>query len=140
MLCIHTMSYAIQRGASRATSCLEPLLVLLVALAKPLPRQCRPHCSSFLILGPAGWVVLRGDRPDALSLALAYEAAPNVSGDSLVCGKSGRAPGAWATVVAPTAYKVIESDGRAEHGHGGVWQQKFLCRWTEVLREAEQCY
>ncbi len=57
---------------------------------------------------------------------LAYEAAPNVSvsGDSSVLGilESGLAPGAWAMVVAPTAYKVIECDGRAEHGHGGVWQ------------------
>ena len=57
-------------------------------------------------------------------------------GDSLVRGKSGSAPGAWAAVVAPTADKVIECDGRAGHGHGRV-------KWTEarvVLREAEQGY
>jgi hypothetical protein len=43
-------------------------------------------------------------------------------------------------VVAPTAYKAIEHDSRAEHGHGGVWQERFMCKWTEVLREAEQRY
>ena len=61
-------------------------------------------------------------------------------GDSLVRGKSGSVPGAWAAVVAPTAEKVIECDGRAGHGHGGVGQ---VSKWTEarvVLREAEQGY
>ncbi len=100
---------------------------------------CCPHCSNLLVLGPAGWSVLRCDSPDALSLVLAYGAAPNVmvSGDCPIRGKGRRASGAGATVVAPTAYKVIESDGRAEHR---VWQKKFLCKWTEVSREAEQCY
>jgi hypothetical protein len=40
------------------------------------PGPCRPHCPSLLILGPAGWSVLRCDSPDTLSLVLAYEAAP----------------------------------------------------------------
>ena len=87
------------------------------------PGPCRPHCSSRLvILGPSGWSVLRRDSQDALSLVLAYVAAPNMSGDSLIRGKSGRTSGAWATVIEPAAYKVIESDGRAEHGHCRVWQ------------------
>jgi hypothetical protein len=64
-------------------------------------------------------------------------------GDSLVRGKSGSAPGALAAVVAPTAddLKVTECDGRAGHGHGGVWK---VIKWTEgtvlKLREAEQGY
>jgi hypothetical protein len=40
------------------------------------PGPCRLHSSSLLILGCARWSVLCCDSPDALSLVLAYEAAP----------------------------------------------------------------
>ena len=104
------------------------------------PGPCCPYGSSLLILGPARRSVLHRDSPHALPLSLTKQATPNVCGDSLVRGESGSAPGAWAAVVAPTADKVIECDGRAGHGHGGVWQ---VSKWTEarvVLREAEQGY
>jgi hypothetical protein len=68
--CIHTILYAMYTGATPNTPYLEPLPALWVA------GPCRPHRSSLLILGPAGWSVLRCDSPDALSLVLAYEATP----------------------------------------------------------------
>ena len=105
------------------------------------PGPCWSNGSSLVILGPCGWSALHNDSPHALPLSLIYHTARNVCGDSLVRGKSGSAPGARAAVVAPTADKVTECDGRAGHGHGGVWQ---VSKWTGgtvfKLREAEQGY
>ena len=89
-----------------------------------------------MILGPAGRSVLHRDSPDALSLSLAYVAATNVSGDSLVRAKIGIRPRARPAIIAPSAHKVIESGG---HDHG-VWLVMFQCKLTERLGEAEQCY
>ncbi len=42
-----------------------------------------------MILGPARWSVLHGERLDALSFSPAYNAVTNVSGDSLALAKIG---------------------------------------------------
>ncbi len=72
----------------------------------PCPWSSDRSC--LVIFCPAGWSVLHRHGPDALSLSLEYSAATNVSGDSLILAKIGSCPGAWATIIAPTAHKVIE--------------------------------
>ena len=47
------------------------------------------HRACLMILGPAGWAVLHCVSPEALFLSLTYEAATNLSGDSLVRKKIG---------------------------------------------------
>jgi hypothetical protein len=78
---------------------------------RPGPSSSHGFC--FLILCPAGWFVLHRHSVEPLSssLSLAHCAAANVSGDRLVRAKIGTASGAWAALIAPTAHKVMESDG-----------------------------